>query len=223
MLNDRFATLRQSLPHLGKLLSELEPTFRIETVGNIDAQFIEENDIRGVVWDVDGTLMSYHASDVDSEFPHVRALFRSGPARHAILSNCDEVRYEELAGMFSEVPVIRGYRTPDGLVFRHKVAAQDTHSQEELERILSSGGVQIRKPSGDLIRYAMTILEVDDPQALLMVGDQYLTDIASANLAGAKSAKVRTFKPETFPLSIRTTQRVERILYAFRTARPKHA
>jgi predicted HAD superfamily phosphohydrolase YqeG len=221
MTNDRFATLRQSLPHIRELLSKLEPTYRFPTVSEIDAAFIERNDIGVVLWDVDGTLMGYHANDIDRQFPHIRSLFHHGPARHAILSNCDEVRYEQLGRMFSEIPVIRGYRTTDGPVFRHKLARSDTHTPEEVRRILSTGGVLMRKPSGDLIRYGMTIFEINDPRAVLMVGDQYLTDIASANLVGARSAKVPTFKRRTFPLSIQVSQRVERILYAFRTSRER--
>jgi predicted HAD superfamily phosphohydrolase YqeG len=197
MAHDRFATLRQSLPRIWKLLSELEPTFRIQTVSEIDGDFIERNDIRGILWDVDGTLMSYHA----------------------ILSNCDEVRFDVLAGMFPEVPVVRGYATPNEPVFRYKLGGTDTHSPEEIQHILSHNGVQIRKPSGELIRYGMQLLGVDDPDAMLMVGDQYLTDIASANLAGARSAKVPTFRRETFPFPIRVSQRVERVLYALRTSR----
>jgi predicted HAD superfamily phosphohydrolase YqeG len=219
MAHDRFATLRQSLPRIWKLLSELEPTFRIQTVSEIDGDFIERNDIRGILWDVDGTLMSYHAKDIDQQFPHIRALFRDGPARHAILSNCDEVRFDVLAGMFPEVPVVRGYATPNEPVFRYKLGGTDTHSPEEIQHILSHNGVQIRKPSGELIRYGMQLLGVDDPDAMLMVGDQYLTDIASANLAGARSAKVPTFRRETFPFPIRVSQRVERVLYALRTSR----
>lgn len=221
MPGNRFATLRQSLPHIRDLMSKLEPSFRFSAVDEIDAEFIEEKDIRAVLWDVDGTLMGYHANDIDPRFPNIWPLFRNGPARHAILSNCDEVRYEQLGRMFSEIPVIRGYRTPDGSIFRHKLAGNDTHTAEEVSRILSTGGVLMRKPSGDLIRYGMTVFEISDPQTVLMVGDQYLTDVASANLAGALSAKVPTFKPRTFPLSIRVGQRAEQILYALRTSRQR--
>ena len=48
------------------------------------------------------------------------------------------------------------------------------------------------------------------------MGDQYLTDVAGANLAGIGSIKVRTVRPETFPIAIRWLQRVERAV--FRTA-----
>jgi hypothetical protein len=150
---------------------------------------------------------------VDPEFPHIRALFRNGPARHAILSNCDEVRFDELGRMFPEVPLLRGYSAPRESTFRYRLHEIDTHSAEDIEHLLATGGRQIRKPNGELIEYGMEVLAETDPQAVLMVGDQYLTDIASANLAGVRSAKVKTFRRDTFPRSIRTSQLIETLIY----------
>ncbi|KPJ86456.1 MAG: hypothetical protein AMS18_15550 [Gemmatimonas sp. SG8_17] len=214
MGSGHFATLRQSLPRLGYLLSQLEPTYHLDTVAQIDAAFLKELEVAGVLWDVDGTLMTYHGRDVDDQFPHIRNLFRSGPARHAILSNCDEARFEKLGELFPEVHVLRGYTTADGLVFRHRLGGEDTHTVDEVNRILSDGGGQIRKPSRELVEYGRQVLRVDEPHSLLMVGDQYLTDIASANLAGTRSVKVRTFGRETFPRQIRLSQRMENLLYS---------
>ena len=213
MPTDHLATLRQSIPRIRQLLSQLEPTYQLETVAEINAAFLERNEIRAVLWDVDGTIMSYHGKDVDPGFPHVRAMFRDGPARHAILSNCDEARFDELGRMFPEVPLLRGYSAPRESVFRYRLREIDTHTQEDIERLLATGGRQIRKPSGELIEYGMKVLEETDPQAVLMVGDQYLTDIASANLAGTRSARVKTFRRDTFPRSIRTSQRLETLIY----------
>jgi predicted HAD superfamily phosphohydrolase YqeG len=208
------ATLRQSLPRLGYLLSQLEPTYHLDNVAEIDAAFLKELDIAAVLWDVDGTLMTYHGREVSDHFPHIRNLFRNGPARHAILSNCDETRFESLGELFPEVHVLRGYTTADGLVFRHKLGGRDTHTVDEVNGILSDGGSQIRKPSRELIEYGRQVLGVVDPHSVLMVGDQYLTDIASANLAGARSVKVRTFGRDTFPRPIRLSQRIENLLYS---------
>ena len=213
MATDHLATLRQTIPRIRHLLSQLEPTYQLETVAEIDAAFLERNEIRAVLWDVDGTLMAYHGDDVDPEFPHIRALFRNGPARHAILSNCDEVRFDELGRMFPEVPLLRGYSAPRESMFRYRLHEIDTHSAEDIEHLLATGGRQIRKPSGELIEYGMEVLAETDLQAVLMVGDQYLTDIASANLAGVRSAKVKTFRRDTFPGSIRTSQLIETLIY----------
>jgi predicted HAD superfamily phosphohydrolase YqeG len=191
MATEHLATLRQSIPRMRQLLSNIEPTFRFETVAHIDARFLSEQRIRAVLWDVDGTLMAYHATDIDPRFPLIRVLFREGPARHAILSNCDERRFDQLAEIFPEIPLLRGYTMAEGAVFRHVWHGTDTLTREAVSRIVANGGIQIRKPSAELVRYGMRVLEESDPQAVLMVGDQYLTDIASANLAGTRSAKVR--------------------------------
>ena len=214
MATDHLATFRQIVPRLWQLLGQLRPTFHLDTVAAVDGAFLQRYGIRAVLWDVDGTIMSYHGRDIDPGFAHVRELFQNGPARHAILSNCDEVRFDELGRIFPEVPVVRGYTTSDGPVFRSKTNGTDTHTPGEVERLLAAGGRQIRKPSGELVRSCMRALEVDDPHAVLMVGDQYLTEVASANLAGVRSAKVKTFRRDTFPRAIRLSQRLEALLYA---------
>jgi predicted HAD superfamily phosphohydrolase YqeG len=52
-----------------------------------------------------------------------------------------------------------------------------------------------------------------DRARVFMIGDQYFTDIASANLAGIRSVKVDTRSPASFPLPVRTLQRIERAVY----------
>ena len=47
-----------------------------------------------------------------------------------------------------------------------------------------------------------------------MVGDQYLTDVAGANLGGIRSIKLPTLAPETFRRSVRAGQIAETVLYA---------
>ncbi len=218
MPGDQFATVVQTLPRLWTVARNMTPTYHLDSVNDITADLLESEGIRGVLWDVDGTIMSYHAKAIDDEFVHLGDLFANGPAKHGILSNCDEVRFLELAEMIPQLPNIRGYTTPSGLVFRKTHHGQDTHTPAQVAELLAGGAKQIRKPSGALIRYGMEVLGVDDPHAMLMVGDQLLTDVASANLAGARSAKVRTWRRDTFPASIRFGQLLERALY--RVMRP---
>lgn len=80
----------------------------------------------------------------------------------------------------------------------------------------------IRKPSRRLVRAALEWLKVEDrPEAALMVGDQYFTDIASANLAGIRSLKVATLHRASFPRPVRVSQRLEGLLYRLRYGRPR--
>jgi len=210
---DYLSTLRQTVPQLVTVLKNMEPTLHVPDVSRLDATFFQDRNIEGVIWDVDGTLMGYHAMDIDREFRDmIRGQFRDGPAHHAILSNSDEARFRALGTIFPEIPVLRGYSTPHGPVRRCLFQGGDTHTPDQIREILQHGH-QIRKPNGDLIRFAMTEMGVEDPTNVVMIGDQYLTDIASANLSGVRSIKVDTYRRATFPFNLRCSQRAERVLY----------
>jgi HAD superfamily phosphatase (TIGR01668 family) len=212
---DYLSTLRQTVPQLVTVLKSMDPTLHVRDVSRLDATFFQDRNIEGVIWDVDGTLMGYHAMDVDPEFRDmIRRQFRDGPVHHAILSNSDEARFQTLGTIFPEIPVLRGYATPNGPVRRSLFQGRDTHTPEEIGEILKHGH-QIRKPNADLIRFAMTEMGLEDPAKVVMIGDQYLTDIASANLAGVQSIKVDTYRRDTFPFSLRCSQRAEKMLYLF--------
>ena len=211
---DQFLTFRQTLPQLVGVLRNMRPTYHFPNVAPLDASFFEDNALAGGIWDIDGTLMAYHADDVALEFKsQIRGLFQHGPGSHAILSNSNEERFRALGNIFPEIPVIRGYRTPMGPVRRTLLGGTDTHTRAEIDDILNGGGQQIRKPSGLLIKFAMEEMGADDPSRVIMVGDQYLTDVASANLAGALSVKVPTYQRESFPNNIRFTQRLEGFVF----------
>jgi len=62
----------------------------------------------------------------------------------------------------------------------------------------------------------MEDLGLTDPLTLMMVGDQYFTDVAGANLCGAVSVKVSTWRPDSFPLALRLFQWAEKVVYAVR-------
>lgn len=200
----------------------MRPTFHLRSAAEVTPEFLDAHRIRGVVWDVDGTLMAYHRLEVDEEFrPLMQELAAHPEFRSVVLSNCSEQRYPLLGNVFPDIPVLRGYDMPTGPVFRRRVGARDSHSPEEVEKMLRAGARAIRKPDRRLTRYAMTVLELDDPQALLVVGDQYLTDVATANLAGARSVKVPTFRRDTFPLPLRMSQALESALYVVQHGRPQ--
>ena len=199
-----------------EIIRNLRPTYRFGDASSIDDEFLKREGIRGVVWDIDGTLMGYHHKDVDPALAHIRAMFRSGVGKHAILSNSDEIRYLELGEIFPEIPVLRGYRTASGDKLRVLNAGSDSMGLENVDHILSSGGRLIRKPDRYLVRAAAEEMGIEDVRDIMMVGDQYLTDIATANMAGARSAKVNNFRQSTFPARLRTTQRLERGLFRLR-------
>jgi predicted HAD superfamily phosphohydrolase YqeG len=209
-------TARRILPRLGRILRHLRPTHHLGSAASVDDAFLQRHGVRAVLWDVDGTLMGHHAVEID---PRVCGAFRSVTASagvgHAIVSNCDEGRLLELAGIFPDLPVMIGYETPDGPAFRVRRGTAG-----RLRRLDGSpaGDPQaswraLRKPSGVLLEAALDELGGVDPAAALMVGDQYFTDIASANLAGVRSVKVPTLEPRSFPRANRIAQWIERSIY----------
>lgn len=203
---------------IAEILKDLRPTFRMKDVRSVTPEFLETRGIEGVIWDVDGTLMNYHDTDIAVEFrDQIRSLFREGPGRHSILSNCGEARYPQLGKMFPEIPVLRGYTSPNGPILRVLEQGRDSHSAGELKRILDEGRV-LRKPSGKLIELAMEHLNITDKTKMLIIGDQYLTDVASGNLGGILTARVPAYGRHSFPVALRVSQRLEQALFAVRHA-----
>ena len=80
----------------------------------------------------------------------------------------------------------------------------------------------LRKPDPRLIGFALEALEIEDRWSVAMVGDQYLTDIAAANLAGIRSIKVPTLGWDTSPLAVRVLQRLDSALSVI-TGAVRHA
>ncbi len=167
--------------------------------------------VAGVIWDVDGTLMPRNDSALSTL---VRASFENLVAlltlRHVILSNCGEDRFLELGRIFPAIPVLKGYRTAHGLVFRRLLGSEDRWSGVEIADRRQAR--PIRKPSRELTEFALRELGCERDR-VVMVGDQYFTDVVGANLAGIRSIKVPTLNRESFPFMVRTLQRLEAAAY----------
>ncbi len=99
MATDQFSTIWQTLPRLWTIARNMQPTYDLDSANDVTPEFLEREGIETVLWDVDGTIMAYHAEAIDSEFAHLPRMFADGPAKHGILSNCDEARFLELADM----------------------------------------------------------------------------------------------------------------------------
>lgn len=213
------ATLRQSVGRLPLLLRHMEPTWFLGGVADLTPGFVERHGIQGLIWDVDGTLTAYHQTRVLAEVEKPFAALRALPGlRHAILSNAPEWRFRQLAEMFPTIPVLRGYLHGGEVLGRTLLGPQDSWSAEALASRLATGATVIRKPHAGLVQLA--IAELGCPAAgVVMVGDQHLTDVAGASLAGVRSVKLPNAAPSTFPWSIRGTQRLETLLYRLRPRR----
>ncbi|MEZ4647409.1 MAG: HAD hydrolase-like protein [Candidatus Eisenbacteria bacterium] len=210
---DWLTTARQTLPRLIRLLDHLEPTYRFHDVRDVSPEFTAREGIAAVVWDVDGTLMSYHGTETDPLFvPNLEALASAG-VRQAILSNCGESRFLELGAMFPDFPIVRGYDLGGERVYRVLHQGVDSLGDGRAKELLGRGAHQVRKPDGPLLLATLGALGDIDPSTALMVGDQFLTDVATGNLAGARSGKLPAWAKDTFPATLRVSQGLERLLY----------
>jgi hypothetical protein len=132
--------------------------------------------------------------------------------RHAILSNAPERRFQELSRIFPSIPILRGYLLDGEVHARRLFGGVDSWPPGELDVRMAAGAVVLRKPDPRLVELAVAELG-GDPAGVVMVGDQHLTDVAGASLAGVRSIKLRNPARESFPLSIRFTQRFEAAAY----------
>lgn len=215
---DWITTTLQALPQFFRLITKLKPTFHLPDVTALDRRFLEDHAVVALLWDVDGTLMPHHYMGVAEEF---QATLKGLESRvpQAILSNCGEARFLELGKIFPELPVLKAYQTGAGAT-----VLRSLHQGEERWSIgkgkdyrptdQPAGPLKpLKKPSAELIEFALDRLGAPPRGHVFMVGDQYFTDIAGANLAGIGSIKVPTFGPRSFPFPIRSFQVIERGIY----------
>ncbi len=219
-------TTRRVLPRLARLSREIRPTFHLASAAEITEAALRELAVEAVLWDVDGTLMAHHADRVDSKLAEPVGRLMEAPAlRHVVVSNCQENRFAELGHIFPTVPIVLGYETGAGAAFRVRRGNSETWRGPGAERAQDVPGElrPIGKPSRGLVLAALDELGLGDrPETALLVGDQYFTDIASANLAGIRSAKVPTLDRASFPTPVRISQRLEAVLFLVMYGRPRH-
>ncbi len=197
----------------------MRPTWELAGVDAISGDMLVREGIRGLVWDVDGTLMRRGDSSVAQHLQEtVRKLLQIPDLRHVIVSNCDERRFLDLARLFPGVPVLRAYRGDGRYLLRRRLGEEESWSPAAPSPAELARSRPVRKPDPVLMHFALGELNLSDPAAAMIVGDQRLTDIASANLAGLRSIKVPTLGRGSFPLPVRLLQRAEdaayRLLYA---------
>ena len=209
-----FSTFFQSFPRLPMLLRKMRPTWHLSSLSAVTPEFLAGQGIKAMIWDVDGTLTRDRGPGIEpSQEPPFRALMAAPGLKHVVLSNASEERFSQLGTLFPMLTILRAYRLGEQVLYRKRHGAADTWSPEELERQLAAGAAVIRKPSAALVDYAVRELGVTR-QEVVMIGDQYLTDVAGANLGAVRSIKLPTFARETFRFSVRLSQRIELMLYA---------
>ena len=215
--SDWITTTRQALPRFFELVSKLKPTLHLPDIRAIDEKFIADHRIAALIWDVDGTLMAHHNMCVAEVFQStLTRIAQRSDISQIILSNCGESRFAELGRIFPEIPVIKAYRkTGNEIVLRTLFRGSEKWSDDGAgtDRTTGEGLQPLKKPSGELIELALAEAGSPPRDQVYMVGDQYFTDIAGANLAGIRSIKVPTLERGSFPFAVRSFQRIESALY----------
>ena len=210
---DWVLTIRYGSGRLPKLLTALEPTMHLPDIQAIDRHFLRAHGIEGLIWDLDGTLTSHGASDIH---PRVRAtarrLLEHVGLRHVVLSNAPPDRLRPLSAELPGVPFVKGYVSGRNVTFRTFLSGEESWTSDRNRRARA-----LRKPDPRLLEFAIRQVGVTRRDHIAVVGDQYLTDIAPANLAGLISLKVPTLEPASFPLPVRALQIAERGLHAWVT------
>ncbi len=118
------------------------------------------------------------------------------------------------------MPLLRAYHTAAGsTVYRRRLGDEERWrsgagewSEYPPEQELA-GARALRKPSPLLLGFALAELGLTDAARAASVGDQRLTDVAGANVAGCLSIKVPTLGRETFPVPVRLLQVAEEAVY----------
>ncbi|MFT7464125.1 MAG: putative HAD superfamily phosphohydrolase YqeG [Pseudohongiellaceae bacterium] len=211
---DWTTTVRQSLPKLVQVLRHMRPTFHVAGIADISPDFVRESGFELMLWDIDGTLGPWHCQALDLEQAQAWAALTQMPkVRHVILSNCGDSRWQELGRLFPEVPVLRGFQGPRAVVARQHLGGIESWVGDAGLSASTSSLQAVRKPSAELVQVALRAGGCDRPEAAVMIGDQYLTDVAGAGMAGVRSIKVMTIGRRSFPLAVRVLQRIEELLY----------
>lgn len=207
-------TFVQVAPRLASLVGKMRPTWSLRSLAEVTPAFLRDNGLSGLIWDVDGTLCGDRRRELlpESAGPF-RALLDDPALRHVILSNASEERFVQLGGMFPTIPILRGYALRGELLFRKIARGTDCWTAEELAARLADGAHVVRKPSAELVELAVRELACAKEE-VAMIGDQYLTDVAGANLGGVRAIKLPTLAPETFRRSVRLGQVAENVLFA---------
>ncbi|MGE0352467.1 MAG: HAD hydrolase-like protein [Gemmatimonadales bacterium] len=212
--SDWIVTTRQALPDFFRLVRRIRPSHHLPDIRAIDDAFVRDHRVEALIWDVDGTLMPHHDTSVAPEFlPAFMGLVERPDLLHAILSNSGEERFLELGRIFPDLRVFKAYRGPSGIAHRLLWQGKERWTGRAPGEEIGDPLRPLKKPSAELVRLVLEELGSPAPERTFMVGDQYFTDIAGANLAGIGSIKVPTLDRAGFPLAVKSFQRVEELLY----------
>jgi HAD superfamily phosphatase (TIGR01668 family) len=151
-------------------LDIFSPTFITSNIEALNPDVINDMEVEAVAFDVDGTLSSYHAGEIEPSVERTLRDMGDSGVKLIIISNAYGSRVDQLNDMYGQLV--------DGQVISPASLVKGNENPRKY-----------RKPSPDMLDEASSRLGVDGKD-VLMVGDQVLKDIVAANRAGTKSLLV---------------------------------
>lgn len=159
---------------MGRFLEQLSPTYITSSVETLTPDLFEKNKNRilgrvdAVAFDVDGTLMNHHDTELDDSVKKTLYALSETGLRLFIISNAYGSRVDELHDLFS-----KGF---------------DMRVITPVDVAGTMDPKKFRKPNPNMIQLALS--EVGEHEEFMMVGDQMLKDVLSARRADVLSMLV---------------------------------
>jgi predicted HAD superfamily phosphohydrolase YqeG len=232
----RLAKVPGRIPDAVRHWRHLRPSISMETVRALTPSLVRRLGVQGIVWTVDGTLMPCSGDSIAVGLaPAYEALRRQPGLRHLVLADGGgEARFEQVAAIFPDLPVLRSYRSGGRLFVRRRRGSEErwyAWPQPDQRDSGASGnaGVPAEGATGDiaappgarplhrvtaqLIGFALRELECEVAARAVMIGCRYFAEIGPANAAGLQTIRVETVEPESFPAAERIVRRAEEVIF----------
>ncbi len=133
-------TMRQFFGNFRRNLrpKHLLADFYAESLDAVTNELLAALGINTIIWDVDGTLMGYHGTEVDASAKEAFKKLMTGhglpkPLNHILLSNSGEQRYRQLSYIFPNIPNFRMYQRiddPEDVLYRILYLNSDTFCKQ---------------------------------------------------------------------------------------------
>lgn len=156
------------------MLEQLIPYKKVETIYDIDLEALHESGIRGIITDLDNTLVGTRERDATPELIDWLSVVKERGFQIVIVSNNNKLRVSTFADPLN-IPFIYRARKPLNHAFRN--------AQQRL-------GLNV--------------------EAIVVIGDQLMTDVFGANRMGMRSILVRPISPKDESPGTRINRMLER-------------
>ena len=111
------------------MLQKLCPKVQAESVLELDLDELKKAGIRGIIFDLDNTLVEWKQEDLNPEIIQLITRFKEAGFKMCILSNALEHRVETVANML-DIPYVSRAVKPRKIPFRKALEKMETEPEE---------------------------------------------------------------------------------------------